>query len=642
MFQTPTLFYRLLLYLLFLSVIPILAMGLRVSAVAGDALREEVAQSTAQIIASRRDYLGLELRQLETVLTNLANIDGIVDYLLAESPAGPEYTDVVVTAQMGYTLNTLNAAANLRGLVSLCIYTVDGRFYHVGGNAGRRFDAELAQRLYNSTQNAKTRLVWLGLEPNIQPDSPYKQVVVISKALNLADETGQPLEVAVFMANYSLEALAKSLSEVNLGAGSDLLLLDQDSQLLYHTNTDMIGSTYRLEDLLLAKQNSGYLNTTVQGVPSLLAYATLPQTNWQLVGIVPISTIEEAIAPINMATIVVMSIAFAMIGITVFVLNLNFLKPVRDITFAFRGLARGQANIEPLPPRRGMVIGQLIEGFNTYLSVLKAREYAERNLQTRNAEREELIRQLKSNIQFRDAFLATITHELRTPLSAIQGFAGLMQLEPDIAKDADLARMNSRIIANGQRLLRLIDDIIELSNLNANRLDTLLTAVSPQQMLKNWCDDFKLQAEAKGLSLSLVLANELPTEIITDELRLGQVAANLLHNALKFTAQGSVTLRAGVGSGTWYFQVTDTGIGIDPEWHKLIFEEFRQVDSSSKRKYGGAGLGLAIVKRICAILGGDIQVESAIGKGSTFTVTMPLIVPVPTPTALVKAQRQEA
>jgi signal transduction histidine kinase len=242
-------------------------------------------------------------------------------------------------------------------------------------------------------------------------------------------------------------------------------------------------------------------------------------------------------------------------------------------------------------------------------------------------ERDALILQLKDSLVFKDQFLATMSHELRTPLNAIQGYSGLIREEEGVSED--VRYMAERVLHNAARLLELINDVLDISRINANRVEIVPRPVALKEVITNWYEDFKTQTADKGLQFELVIDPALPTVAHVDEARLTQIAANLLQNALKFTQQGKISLHAKYEGKTWSFSVSDSGIGIPESWLHMIFDEFRQVDNSSKRKYGGAGLGLSIVKKLCILMGGNVLVTSKLGEGSTFTVTMPLIVDEP-------------
>jgi len=185
--------------------------------------------------------------------------------------------------------------------------------------------------------------------------------------------------------------------------------------------------------------------------------------------------------------------------------------------------------------------------------------------------------------------------------------------------------MVERISANSKRLLSLINDFLDLSRIESGRLELVSSPIHVDTMLKRWVNQMMVLADQKKLNFTTELDATMPATILGDEEALSKIAINLLGNAFKFTPTGSVDLQIGL-SDTNHFNIVvrDTGIGIPPHAREFIFEEFRQVDGSSKRKYGGTGLGLAIVQKLARAMGGNVTLQSELGSGSTFTVTLPL------------------
>jgi len=238
-------------------------------------------------------------------------------------------------------------------------------------------------------------------------------------------------------------------------------------------------------------------------------------------------------------------------------------------------------------------------------------------------ERERLIRQLEDAILFKDQFLATMSHELRTPMNAIMGYTGI-SLTRDGVPD-NVRNMLERTDINARRLLGLINNVLDISRINASRVQLVNRPMNLKTVSEGWHSDFMEQAKKKKLGLNYAIAPDVPEIIIADEERLSQIVGNLLTNAIKFTETGEVSLNLSAKDDQLIIKVHDTGIGIPETWQHLVFEEFRQVDSGSRRKYGGAGLGLSIVQKLCNIMGGSVRLESELGKGSTFIVKLPLV-----------------
>lgn len=220
-------------------------------------------------------------------------------------------------------------------------------------------------------------------------------------------------------------------------------------------------------------------------------------------------------------------------------------------------------------------------------------------------------------------FLATMTHEIRTPLAGVIGLAELSlegPLVPETRRQLSAARDSAR------QLLRLLDEVLDYSKVEAGRLELEPRPIALRAWLSAWQIPWELQAQAKGLTFACQVDPHVPDGLAADTLRLGQILANLLANAIKFTTQGGVSLDVRMAESATTrvrlnFVVRDSGIGIPAQQRDRVFEVFTQADSSTTRKYGGTGLGLAISARLAALMGGGIALDSREGQGSTFTLT---------------------
>jgi len=227
-------------------------------------------------------------------------------------------------------------------------------------------------------------------------------------------------------------------------------------------------------------------------------------------------------------------------------------------------------------------------------------------------------------------FLAVVSHEIRTPINGVVGFARLLadsQLTPEQREHVQL------ILASGLTLESLINDILDLSKMEAGKLDIEHTAFALHKSVDEVCAFFAQKARVTGLTLVARIAPDVPALVYGDQARLRQVLVNLVGNALKFTENGGIIITLGCAKGELlagttrrklrlFFSVADTGIGIAPEKLNLLFRPFSQVDSSTTRRRGGTGLGLIICRRLCELMRGAISVESKVGAGSTFHFTV--------------------
>jgi PAS domain S-box-containing protein len=225
--------------------------------------------------------------------------------------------------------------------------------------------------------------------------------------------------------------------------------------------------------------------------------------------------------------------------------------------------------------------------------------------------------------QAKSEFLANMSHELRTPMNAIIGFTRLvMRRSKDILPPREQENLG-KILISADHLLALINDILDLSKIEAGRMEVHPVSVKLEELVDVCLRTVESMIKSERLRLVKEIEADLPL-LHTDQDKLRQILVNLLSNAVKFAAEGSVTVTVRRGDGQVMIAVADTGIGIAEDKLELIFEEFRQVDSSIGRKYGGTGLGLSISRRLARLLGGDLTVQSTVGVGSIFTVTIPL------------------
>jgi len=292
------------------------------------------------------------------------------------------------------------------------------------------------------------------------------------------------------------------------------------------------------------------------------------------------------------------------------------------------------AHLVPGPDGQGLQRGLRIEGM---VSDITQRRLAEQELNQHRDHLEELVaertlelsqakKRAESANQSKSRFLATMSHEFRTPLNAILGFAQLLQMDASLTK-AQQAKIDL-IRDSGDHLLGLISDVLDMASIEAGRVRLQPVAIDLRALLEVSCDSVRLRAEQKGLRFDIELDPELPTRVRVDGQRLRQVLLNLLSNAVKFTDVGGLALTvrlAGLqhGLARVHFELGDTGIGMARDQMDRLFQPFEQVAEDSRR-LGGTGLGLSISQQLVRLMGGEIEVSSELGAGSTFSFTLDL------------------
>ncbi len=277
-------------------------------------------------------------------------------------------------------------------------------------------------------------------------------------------------------------------------------------------------------------------------------------------------------------------------------------------------------------------IGELVAGFNRMLHDVRERDERlaahRRNLEQEVADRTVDLREARDAAETanraKSEFLATMSHEIRTPMNGIMVMAELLTAGTLPARQRRFAEI---IAKSGQSLLAIINDILDFSKIEAGRIDLEQAPVDLNEIAENVVSLFAERARSKSIDLAAVVDPAMPRSITGDPVRLSQIVANLVNNALKFTERGFVKLTIGRAPGdprSIEISVSDSGIGIPPEKLPTIFEAFSQADQSTTRRFGGTGLGLTICKRLVAAMGGSIRVESTPGVGSAFTVVLPV------------------
>jgi len=252
--------------------------------------------------------------------------------------------------------------------------------------------------------------------------------------------------------------------------------------------------------------------------------------------------------------------------------------------------------------------------------------HLEEQTQAVERQRDDLARaqgDLQRASTYKSEFLANMSHELRTPLNSSLILAKLLAENREGNLSGEQIKFAETIYSAGNDLLTLINDVLDLSKIEAGKLEVRPEEIASARIAEELSDVFRPVAQNKGIDLTVTVESDAPAILFTDPTRLQQVLKNLLSNALKFTDRGGVTLRVRRLNGRVAFEVKDTGIGIPAEHHQSIFDAFRQGDGTTNRKYGGTGLGLSISRDLARLLGGELTLQSAPGRGSTFTLLVP-------------------
>ncbi len=244
----------------------------------------------------------------------------------------------------------------------------------------------------------------------------------------------------------------------------------------------------------------------------------------------------------------------------------------------------------------------------------------ERVLQRTNEANSAKIEAERAN-KAKSEFLANMSHEIRTPMNSIIGFSELLM---ESERNEDKKDQLKTIIDSSRNLLALINDILDFSKIESGKMDLSIVPFSPKELVEHISKIFLLKAEEKGLALKVNIEDSVPEKLLGDDIKINQILVNLIGNSMKFTQEGGIFLKISYENNNLILVIKDTGIGISPTQQEKIFKPFEQADGSVTRKYGGSGLGLVITSRFIEKMNGSINMQSTVGIGTTFTISLPL------------------
>jgi len=356
-------------------------------------------------------------------------------------------------------------------------------------------------------------------------------------------------------------------------------------------------------------------------IAALLAMANgrdgIPSTFWM--SIAPLLAMATGGRRAGFATLI---ITLGLIALTLYGMDHQW---IHDVVAQERSLSA----------RMGSVLGAAITAFMLTLAYETETETSINELESQNTELVAARAEAERASRAKSDFIATISHEIRTPLNGVTGMAHLLGEERDPARVKEGARI---IQQSADTLLAVINDVLDFSKIESNKLELEAVPMSVAAELRVVVELLQGRAAERGNELELTVGADVPKWLVGDPTRLRQVAMNLVSNAVKFTSRGRVSVAISTRGGRLVLEVADTGIGMSAEAKERLFQPFTQADASTTRRFGGTGLGLVIARRLVEAMGGDIQVESAPGTGSRFTLSLPMVVcPAPVQSIAVAA-----
>ena len=506
-----------------------------------------------------------------------------------------------------------------------------------------------------------------------QADTPVWSEIYRHFALeDLAITAVQPLRaedgslVGVLGVDLPLSGINRFLGELKVGAEGQIFILDSDGYIVADSTVDR---PFFIRDGVFSRvagvaspnpairgaadrmarggrgENAGRV-FTVENSSGISEYVrTRPFTSlgldWEIAVVIPEN---EFIAPVRRmarSALVVTVAALALSLLTAFWISRWICRPLSDLAESAKAITRGEWRA-PLVLKRDDEVGelsrsfalmskQLSEAFSGLEEKVRSRtvelEQKNRELTEAKAVSERLAEEAEAASRAKSAFLASMSHEIRTPMNAVLGLSDLVLATPLSEEQREYLTL---VQTSAESLLGILDDILDLAKIEAGKMSLENRPFRLRPVVEQVRALMRPRAEKKGVALGASVAPELADAFTGDPLRVRQILMNLVGNAVKFTSEGSVRIdvtRAGEDEeqAQVVFAVGDTGPGIPQSKLHLLFDDFTQLDDSSTRKHGGTGLGLAISRSLARLMGGDITVESEVGKGSVFRFSLPLL-----------------
>src|SRR5215813_2298473 len=439
--------------------------------------------------------------------------------------------------------------------------------------------------------------------------------------------------IGVLQAETSLRDVVDVVSAIKLGKTGYAYVVARSGDLVAHPQSRLMlprrnfGQLDQVKAAFLARPGAfnpkAIVTHNIEGQKVFSSHALVPILDWAVFIERPVEEVYEPIYASLSRTSILLLIGLGVALLATFLVRWRVVRPLETLRQGVELIRKGDLSAR-LNIKTGDEIELLADEFNEMAAHLKQ---SQTSLERKVAERTQALtianEKLEEASKLKSQFLANVNHELRTPVSAIIGYGRLVLRETE-GQISQLQRENLQdLLHNAERLLSQIDSLLDFAKIEAGKIEVRVEPVSVEELIRGAISTVEPTLKNGDVRLIQEIAPGIPA-LNTDREKLRQIILNLLDNAVKFTERGEIKISASQQNGWFRLAVSDPGVGIGKENLTKIFEEFHQGDRSSNKKYKGTGLGLAIVKKFVNLLGGEVGVESEVGKGSVFTVTLPL------------------
>lgn len=617
-FTNPRLTTKLITVLLLVSVVPLSLLGVSSFVILRNVLLEQSQENSQRIVDGLAAYQHLYIKQVEALASSITSNDSINNALfnVDELEATDSFVELNTRANMGYALANYSG---LPGVVSIDLFSLKGHHFHVGDtlDAGAVSAVE-QQRLFKLASANSLKSHWLGIVPNFSRTAQNKHVQIVVKAVRHYSAKEGKSVIAGLLVIALDDSVMRNFVEASANK-LQLLQIDNAGNLIFHQNRELIGKPLSADFLVLITQKNVNKTIHLDNADYLINVINRPNQNGHSVVLLPIDFIEKINRKLSFISAFALLMCSAIVTIFAVYFIRKVINPIRDVSSGFQLMATDgndetQAGVSP---GTGNEIDQLVSGYHQYRHSIQALRAARRAAEAAS--------------EAKSTFLATMSHEIRTPMN---GILGMLKLLGNTDLNTRQADYTSKAEMATKALLGIINDILDFSKVEAGKLELEYTEFSLNTLLHELSVILPTNLGKKNLDVLFELDPRLPSTLIGDALRLRQILINLMGNAIKFTEKGEVILsialverhhnQQGQQQVELEIVVQDSGIGIPASKLEYVFQGFSQAESSTTRRFGGTGLGLSISKKLIELMGGQLHVESEIGKGSRFSFVITL------------------
>ncbi len=443
----------------------------------------------------------------------------------------------------------------------------------------------------------------------------------ISLGRELSNFKNNKNETYFILLQVMVKEFDELFNDVELGEGSEIYIVDSIGKVIYSKDHSLIESNFMIDNKDIPMDE--FKIDSINGKDQIIISQTSHETGWKIVGLIPVNDLFKDVDKTNI-------ISFVIFGLLAFVLFLSFM-----LVRKFLGIQLDLQSYSLELEKSNISLSEkthLLEEASSNLSFKNSQlEMSSIEIQKKNKQLEQQSTELKTKNEqlthlnhLKDQILANTSHELRTPLNGMIGIAESL-IDGVAGQLGDLVKKNLKmVVQSGKRLSNLVNDILDFSKIKNEKLKLEQQAINIIEMTEMVVTLTNSSAQRKNILLECEFPDDIPL-VWADGNRIQQILFNLISNAIKFTETGSVNVSAKYSNQFVEISVMDTGIGIDSALFERIFQSFEQGDGTTERKFGGTGLGLAVTKDLVELHGGKIVVQSMVGKGSTFTFTLPVV-----------------